>query len=137
MEGSWPAFKRLPNTRTLRLPPPSKHATGSIVRSKFPNITNSGAALMNGLLALDPAKRFSAKDLLDHPYFHENPRPKPTAMFPTFPSKAGQEKRRRHMSPNAPMRGAAPLLTGEVDFSSIIKSREAEEKGGGFQLKLV
>lgn len=75
--------------------------------------------------------------MLEHPYFREDPRPKPTAMFPTFPSKAGQEKRRRHASPNAPVRGAAPDLQGQVDFSSIFKGRETEEKGGGFQLKLV
>jgi len=35
------------------------------------------------------------------------------------------------------MRGQAPGLQGEVDFSSIFKGREEEEKGGGFQLKLV
>ena len=75
--------------------------------------------------------------MLQHEYFFENPKPKPTAMFPTFPSKAGQEKRRRHASPNAPVRGQAPGLQGDVDFSSIFKGREEEEKGGGFQLKLV
>lgn len=107
------------------------------MRSKFSALTNAGVDLMNGLLSLNPARRLTAKELLDHPYFRENPRPKPTAMFPTFPSKAGQEKRRRHASPHAPTRGAAPGLTGEVDFSSIFKGREAEEKGGGFQLKLV
>ena len=74
--------------------------------------------------------------MLEHPYFREDPRPKPTAVFPTFPSKAGQEKRRRQATPNAPLRGAAPGL-GEIDYSSIFKGREEEEKGGGFQLKLV
>ena len=74
--------------------------------------------------------------MLEHDYFRENPRPKPTAMFPTFPSKAGQEKRRRQVTPNAPVRGAAPGL-GDIDYSSIFKGREEEEKGGGFQLKLV
>lgn len=37
----------------------------------------------------------------------------------------------------APVRGDAPGLGGQVDFSSIFKGREEEEKGGGFQLKLV
>ena len=134
---SWPGFKRLPNARTLRLPPSSSSAPRSTIRSKFSNLTNAGASLMNSLLALNPADRPSAKTLLEHPYFREDPRPKPTAMFPTFPSKAGQEKRRRHASPNAPIRGAAPGLPGEVDFSSIFKGREDEEKGSGFQLRLV
>jgi cell division cycle 2-like protein len=81
----------------------------------------------------------SAKELLGHPYFRENPRPKATAMFPTFPSKAGQEKRRRRASPNAPIRGAAPSLQGDIDLGSIFKDREMEDKGGGgggFQLKV-
>ena len=91
---------------------------------------------MNDLLSLNPAGRPSVKELLEHPYFREDPRPKPTSMFPTFPSKAGQEKRRRHASPNAPVRGTAPGLLGEVDFSSILKSREKEEKVSGFQLRL-
>ncbi|KAK0903079.1 hypothetical protein LTR02_007773 [Friedmanniomyces endolithicus] len=136
-EDTWPAFKRLPNARSLRLPPASKASQGSIIRSKFSTLTNAGVGLFNDLLSLNPAARPTAKGMLEHAYFREDPRPKPTAMFPTFPSKAGQEKRRRHASPNAPARGAAPGLQGEVDFSSIFKGREEEEKGGGFALRLV
>lgn len=91
---------------------------------------------MDELLSLNPTKRPTAKIMLKHTYFQENPRPKPTAMFPTFPSKAGQEKRRKQATPNAPVRGAAPGL-GEIDYSSIFRGRDEEEKGGGFQLKLV
>ncbi|KAK0306538.1 hypothetical protein LTR57_005100 [Friedmanniomyces endolithicus] len=136
-EDTWPAFKRLPNAGSLRLPPASKASQGSIIRSKFSTLTNAGVALLNDLLSLNPAARPTAKGILEHAYFREDPRPKPTAMFPTFPSKAGQEKRRRHASPNAPARGAAPGLQGEVDFSSIFKGREEEDKGGGFALRLV
>ncbi|KAK5169648.1 uncharacterized protein LTR77_005625 [Saxophila tyrrhenica] len=136
-EDNWPGFKRLPNARTLRLPSQSKSAQGSIVRSKFSTLTNAGVSLLNGLLSLNPAQRPSAKEMLEHSYFREDPRPKPTAMFPTFPSKAGQEKRRRQATPNAPVRGGAAPALGEIDYSSIFKGREAEEKGGGFQLKLV
>ena len=118
------------------MPTHSKAAQGSIVRSKFPTLTNAGASLLNSLLSLNPANRPSAKAMLEHDYFREDPRPKPTAMFPTFPSKAGQEKRRKQVTPPAPMRGTAPGL-GEVDYSSIFKGREDEEKGGGFQLKVV
>lgn len=132
---TWPEFKSLPNARSLRLPFGSKAAEGSVIRAKFPTITNAGVGLMDSLLSLNPARRPTAKDMLEHPYFREDPRPKPTAMFPTFPSKAGQERRRRHASPNAPVRGAAPGL-GQVDYSSIFKGRETEEKGGGFQLRV-
>ena len=59
-------------------------------------------------------------------------------MFPTFPSKAGQEKRRRGGgSPRAPVRGRAQGL-GVVDFSGVFGGREEEEVvGGGFRLKLI
>jgi cell division cycle 2-like protein len=58
-------------------------------------------------------------------------------MFPTFPSKAGQEKRRKIISPSAPKRGDAPRLNGEgLDFSGILVNRDSEEVGGGFALRL-
>lgn len=59
-------------------------------------------------------------------------------MFPTFPSKAGQEKRRRVASPSAPKRGDAPRIAGDaVDFSGIFANRDEEQIGGGFALKLI
>ena len=59
-------------------------------------------------------------------------------MFPTFPSKAGQEKRRRAASPSAPKRGEAPKILGkEADFSGIFAGREDEDVGAGFRLKLI
>lgn len=60
-------------------------------------------------------------------------------MFPTFPSKAGQEKRKRLISPSAPKRGEAPpRIDGEVaDFTGIFADRGEEESGAGFQLKLI
>lgn len=59
-------------------------------------------------------------------------------MFPTFPSKAGQEKRRRVASPSAPKRGDAPRIAGDAaDFSGIFANRDEEQVGGGFALKLI
>ena len=136
-EESWPAFRRLPNARALRLPP--KNATlvaGSVIRAKFPLLTTAGVALLNGLLALDPERRLTAKEVLAHEYFRQDPKPKQEAMFPTFPSKAGQERRRRRDTPNAPVRGQAVEL-GAVDFSGIFSGREREERGGGFSLRMV
>jgi cell division cycle 2-like protein len=136
-EESWPGFKRLPNAKSLRLPR-TPQTTGSIIRSKFPLLTNSGSALLTSLLSLNPARRPTATEMLAHPYFKEDPRPKATSMFPTFPSKAGQEKRRRMVSPSAPKRGEAPRIDGgDVDFSGIFAGRDLEESGAGFQLKLV
>ncbi|KAI3337055.1 Pkinase-domain-containing protein [Xylariaceae sp. AK1471] len=134
---SWPGFRRLPNARSLRLP--SKNApaaTGSVIRAKFPLLTAAGSALLSGLLSLDPDARPTAKEMLKHEYFRQDPKPKHEAMFPTFPSKAGQERRRRHDTPNAPGRGQAAAL-GAVDFSGIFSGRDKEERGGGFSLRMV
>jgi len=132
---TWPGFKRLPNAKSLRLPR-NQQNMGAVIRAKFPFLTASGSDLLTSLLSLNPATRPPAQEVLAHPYFAENPRPKSSAMLPTFPSKAGQEKRRRHASPSAPVRGNAPKIAGS-DFTDIFASRANEESGAGFQLKLV
>lgn len=133
---SWPTFRSLPNARTLRLPKASSIAeTGSAVRSKFTSLTNAGVALLNDLLALDPDRRPTAKVMLSHKYFFEDPKPKPESLFPTFPSRAGQERRRRH-EPHAPSRDQQAASLGDADFSSIFQGRDTEARGGGFQLRM-
>ena len=89
------------------------------------------------LLSLNPRRRPSAAEVLKHPFFDEKPRPKSAAMFPTYPSKAGQEKRRRAVTPSAHRAGAAASLRGDLDLSGIFAGRDNEEFGAGFQLKLV
>ncbi|KAL4880704.1 kinase-like domain-containing protein [Aspergillus karnatakaensis] len=131
----WPGFRSLPNAKSLRLPPTSSSST-VLPRSKFPFLTNAGLQLLSSLLALNPASRPTATECLKHPYFREDPRPKPKEMFPTFPSKAGMEKRRRHLTPEAPKRGQeAPKL----DFASVFggqSSGDTGEAGAGFTLRL-
>jgi len=73
--------------------------------------------------------------VLAHAYFKEDPKPKSRAMFPTFPSKAGQERRRRAASPSAPRRGERPVGEG-VDFGGVFGGR-GEEGGVGWELKLI
>lgn len=138
-EDSWPGFRRLPNARALRLPPSSQapSATGSVIRAKFPLLTSAGVKLLNDLLSLNPDQRPTAREMLAHEYFRQDPKPKQEAMFPTFPSKAGQEKRRRRETPNAPLRGREAVMMGSVDFSGIFSGREKEERGGGFSLRMV
>ncbi|GAB7350619.1 hypothetical protein MBLNU459_g1185t1 [Dothideomycetes sp. NU459] len=132
-DATWPNFRRLPNARSLRLPRTSTQS-GPVIRAKFPTVSNAGSALLTSLLSLDPSKRPGATELLAHDYFKEDPRPKSTTMFPTFPSKAGQERRRKMRTPNAPVRGDEG---GDVDFSGLFAGRGDEEAGGGFALKLV
>lgn len=138
-DDGWPGFRRLPNARGLRLPSSSSRAGGggSAIRARFPLLTAAGVALLGGLLALDPDRRPSAHEMLEHEYFRQDPKPKQEAMFPTFPSKAGQERRRRRETPNAPARGQQAADLGAVDFSGIFSGREKEERGGGFSLRMV
>ncbi|KAK4138201.1 kinase-like protein [Trichocladium antarcticum] len=136
-DDTWPAFRRLPNARGLRLPGKTAAASGATIRTRFPLLTAAGVALLSGLLALDPDRRPTAREMLAHEYFRQDPKPKQEAMFPTFPSKAGQERRRRRETPNAPARGQAAVDLGAVDFSGIFSGREKEERGGGFSLRMV
>ena len=132
-EKTWPAFYRLPNAPSLKLPR-EQRSPQKFDRARFPFLSSAGVDLLSSLLSLNPDFRPTAKEMLDHDYFREQPKPKPSEMFPTFPSKAGQEKRRR-VSPHAPKRGEAPGL-GRVDFSSIFAAQEEGEKGAGFMLKM-
>lgn len=137
-EQTWPGYRRLPNARTLRLPMnPGPQNPAAKMRSKFPFLSSAGTGLLTSLLSLNPMDRPTANELLAHQYFKEDPRPKSTALFPTFPSKAGQERRRRVRTPNAPVRnGEGGKEGGEVDFSGIFAGRGDEEVGGGFSLKM-
>lgn len=151
-EENWPGFRKLPNAKALNFPrnrqtynsllSPLKivfieltlHSIGSHLRTRFPLLTSSGVDLLSRLLTLDPSQRITAEEVLRHPYFKEDPKPKSAEMFPTFPSKAGQEKRRRHMSPSAPVRGDAPALQG--DFGGLFGGQDEEEVGAGFVLRM-
>jgi len=91
-------------------------------------LTSSGIDLLSSLLTLDPAKRISAAEALQHPYFKEDPKPKHPEFFPSFPSKGSGEKRKRWETPSAPKGGGdAPVLDG-AKFGGLF--RESEEGGG-------
>ncbi|KKA27370.1 hypothetical protein TD95_004929 [Thielaviopsis punctulata] len=60
--------------------------------------------LLCNLLTPCPHSRMSAKKALESDYFSQRPRPKQESLFPTFPSKAGLEKRIVYDEPPAPAR---------------------------------
>ena len=141
---SWPGFRRLPNARSLTFPK-TAGTTGSLLRARFPLLTRAGVDLLAELLRLDPAARIDADAALGHPFFREEPRPKREEMLPTFPSKAGQEKRRRAFSPGAPVRGDAPRLEGVVEGGGgggggggdgAFAAADDELAGAGFALRM-
>lgn len=117
-ERSWPGFRRLPNARLLKLPPTTEENTRSNIAARFGDqqLSPNGIRLLEALLTLDPARRpDSARDVLRHAYFSEKPLAVPEALFPTFPSRAEGERRRRRRSeldsPPAPVRNAEPGAT--------------------------
>ncbi|KIW58967.1 hypothetical protein PV05_03457 [Exophiala xenobiotica] len=132
---SWPGFRSLPNAKALHPILSKSTSQSSLSVAKFPYLTTSGLRLLSSMLSMNPAGRPSASLALTHPYFSEDPRPKAKEMFPTFPSKAGQEKRRRRVTPQAPVRGDAPRLD-EHEFKGIFAGRADEERGAGFALRL-
>lgn len=141
---NWPTFRSLPHAKALHplLSTSSSSSTPKIPPLSFPYLPTSGLRLLTSMLSLNPASRPTPSDILSHPYFREDPRPKAKEFFPTFPSKAGQEKRRRRETPNAPIRGQEGPMLGAEDFAKgmaaggIFAGTEAEEVGGGFALRL-
>jgi cell division cycle 2-like protein len=140
---TWPGFRSLPNAKALHpvLSKPSSTATATntsslLTSSKFPYLTSSGLRLLSAMLSLNPGARPTPAQILQHPYFKEDPRPKAKEIFPTFPSKAGQEKRRRRGTPQAPVRGDAPRLD-EAEIQGVFAGRgDDEERGAGFTLRM-
>lgn len=132
----WPGFQSLPNAKAIRpLVAKQNFSIQSSFASKFPYVTQAGLRLMISMLAMNPDHRPTAAEILQSQYFREDPKPKAKALFPTFPSKAGQERRRRRATPQAPARGEAPKM-GEDDLAGLFAGRAEEEQGAGFTLRL-
>ena len=133
---SWPGFEALPNAKALHpLLSTSRSSKSNLHASKFQYLTKAGLRLLSSMLSLNPEVRLTASQALQHTYFKEDPRPKAKEIFPTFPSKAGLERRRRKHTPQAPDRGEAPKM-GAEDFATIFTKDSDEQQGGGFALRM-
>ncbi|CAO3635428.1 unnamed protein product [Cunninghamella echinulata] len=64
-EKSWPGFKDLPHANNIAF----VDQPTSIIRAKFPYLTEAGMDLMLKLLTYDPEQRITAEEALNHPYF--------------------------------------------------------------------
>lgn len=88
----------------MKIPLKSDDQRGNLKQRFSSNLSDAGLGLLKDMLRLNPSKRPTASEVLMDDYFVEAPRPKAEELFPTFPSKAGLEKKRRKMTPPAPLR---------------------------------
>ncbi|ORX35008.1 putative cell division cycle 2 [Kockovaella imperatae] len=97
----WPGYSSLPLTRKINPVGPAF----SSLRQKFKHLSSEGHNLLTRLLLYDPDRRVSAEEAGKHAYFTENPLPKHSDLFPSFPSQAAGERRHKSLvSPSAPIR---------------------------------
>ncbi|KAI8804348.1 kinase-like domain-containing protein, partial [Cladochytrium replicatum] len=98
-EQTWPTAHLLPNIRehasTFNHPEKYKRC----IRERFKEFANDSGTieLLDALLVLDPSKRLTAAQALDHTYFHVNPRPSTvdSGDFQNFPTSHEYETRLR------------------------------------------
>ncbi|KFG28427.1 putative cell-cycle-associated protein kinase CDK, partial [Toxoplasma gondii RUB] len=105
-DSSWPEFHSLPHIKNKKFfnsppqcqpswrevfPPPSKH----LAMGSSGVLTDLGLDLLQKLLELNPAKRITAAEALQHEYFQEKPRPQLKELMPTFPDTNSQARRKR------------------------------------------
>ena len=103
---TWPGFDSLPLTNKINF----KQYPYNQLRKQFGSdiISESGLALLNGLLVYDPDKRLTADKALKSPWFEEQPLPTPPEKFPTWPAKS--EKGKIPPQPQAPPQEPSPTL---------------------------
>lgn len=92
-----------PNPRTDQEPdPPGKHNFGNYprkVKSYFTieafSVRHELADLLDNLLVLDPCKRFTAKQALEHEWFWQSPFPADPSALPTYQASKELDRQRR------------------------------------------
>lgn len=82
-EATWPGVKQLPTYIEFQKVPPQP------LRTQFPNAADDALELLCAMMALNPLKRCSAAEALQHPYFTTNtPLPTPPGLLARPQSRA-------------------------------------------------
>ncbi|KNE61996.1 CMGC/CDK protein kinase [Allomyces macrogynus ATCC 38327] len=125
---AWKAMSDLPHAKNLNLARymewTGEAAVRARLRAKVPGLSEQGADMLAQMLEWDPKRRISAQDALEHTYFREHPPAKDPAMFPTFPSRANGEMKKRD-SPSA------PVAAHDVDDAPGGRIPDDDVDGGG------
>ncbi|GIX64310.1 serine/threonine protein kinase [Babesia caballi] len=99
---TWPSYTELPLLKDGKLPlkqyKPNFHAyfKNSMGSNDGCYMTELGLDLLMKMLTLDPGRRISAKDALEHPYLTtERPRTQAVALMPTIPDTNAKARAKR------------------------------------------
>lgn len=94
VDAAWPGWRELPNVRPLRASQRSYPAQQLRKALKLSNqsfaggafVSDQGIHLLQAMLTMDPSKRITAAEALQHPWFKESPPPADPRLLPAFPS---------------------------------------------------
>lgn len=99
-EQSWPGCKTLQYYDMILSQAPRKYQ--SRFDEKFASLDVHAKDLLRKLLAMDPEKRISAMDALDHDYFWTDPAPATPDMLPTYPPSHEFTAKKRRLAGQPP-----------------------------------
>lgn len=106
-EHSWPACKTMQYYDMILSHTPRKY--NSRFEEKFASLEPTAKDLLRKLLMMDPDKRLSADDALDHEYFWTDPVPATPDQLPKYPpSHEFTQKKRRQASQQQPSQQPPP-----------------------------
>jgi cyclin-dependent kinase 7 len=118
-EETWPGVTSLPSyfppEKLAKKPQPMMYW-----RQKFSLIGDSGIDLLRGMLTMDPKKRLSARQVLEHKYWTDAPKPTKVTDLPRRPDekKMGDDLKRR---PGELDNSRADKVARKLDFGSMRK----------------
>lgn len=87
--------------------PPAIYNLNAIFTKRNVNLSDAGYDLLLKCFTFDPKRRITAKEALNHEFFKEQPLPKDSSLFPSWPSVKGAKeakpnKIQRRQTPEAP-----------------------------------